>query len=92
MTKVHLSGELICRDTDDMSIVGQHLQRHVMLTRAEAGCLSFSVTPTDDPAVWQVDEVFRDPTAFRAHQERVASSEWGRATAGIERRYTIEGL
>jgi hypothetical protein len=41
--------------------------------------------------VWQVEERFRDADAFRAHQERVRASEWGHATAGIERRYTVEG-
>lgn len=92
MTDVHLSGLLVCRDHDDVAVVVQHLDRHVGLTLAEVGCISFSVTATDDPLVWRVDESFRDAAAFRAHQERVASSEWGRATAGIERRYTIEGL
>ena len=92
MTAVHLSGELVCRDNDDVAVVTQHLARHIALTRAEVGCLSFRVTPTDDPLVWQVDEMFLDAEAFRAHQDRVASSEWGRATSGIERRYKIEGL
>ncbi|WP_422933333.1 putative quinol monooxygenase [Sinomonas sp. P47F7] len=92
MTLVHLSGQLVCRDKSDASAVVRHLARHVALTRAEAGCVAFHVTPTDDPLVWQVDELFSDAAAFRAHQERVASSEWGRVTAGIERRYTIEGI
>ena len=89
---VYLSGQLVCRDNDDVAIVVQHLARHVALTRNEAGCVSFCVSPTDDPLVWQVDERFRDAAAFKTHQDRVASSEWGQATAGIERRYTIEGL
>jgi hypothetical protein len=42
--------------------------------------------------VWQVDECFLDSTAIKAHQDRVAGSAWGRATAGIERRYAIDGL
>lgn len=82
----------MCRNTDDVAIVVQYLDRYVMLTRAEAGCVSFTVTPTSDPLVWQVDEHFRDAAAFRLHQDRVADSAWGRATAGIERRYTITGL
>lgn len=92
MTEVHLSGQLVCRDNDDVAVVVQHLSRHVALTRAEVGCVSFCVTVTDDPLVWQVDEWFRDAAAFRTHQDRVARSAWGRATVGIERRYTIEGL
>ena len=92
MSDVYLSGQLVCRNTDDVAIVVQHLDRYVMLTRAEAGCVSFTVTPTSDPLVWQVDEHFRDAAAFRLHQDRVADSTWGRATAGIERRYTVKGL
>lgn len=47
---------------------------------------------TDDPLVWRVEERFEYELAFRAHQERVARSEWGRMTAGIERRYSMDGL
>ncbi len=82
----------MCRNSDDVAIVVQHFDSHVTLTLAEAGCVSFSVTPTGDPLVWQVDEHFRDAAAFRLHQDRVAASTWGRATAGIERRYTITGF
>ncbi|PNI09904.1 antibiotic biosynthesis monooxygenase [Arthrobacter sp. AFG7.2] len=92
MTDVYLSGQLVCRNTNDIAIVVQHLDEHVMLTRAEAGCVSFTVTPTREPLVWQVDEHFSDAAAFKFHQERVAGSTWGRATAGIERRYTINGF
>lgn len=92
VTDVYLSGQLVCRNTQDVGIIAQHLDCHVTLTRAEAGCVSFSVTPTADPLVWQVDEHFRDAAAFKLHQDRVAGSTWGQATAGIERRYTIEGL
>ncbi|MEA5455760.1 antibiotic biosynthesis monooxygenase [Sinomonas sp. JGH33] len=92
MAEVRLSGQLVCRDDRDIAVVVEHLGRHIALTRAELGCVSFCVTPTDDPLVWQVEELFRDAVAFRAHQDRVANSEWGRVTAGIERRYFIDGL
>lgn len=90
MSHVHLTGQLICRSSAEARTVGQHLPEHIILTRAEPGCLSFHVTPTTDPLVWDVAERFEDDTVFAAHQARVATSEWGRATAGIERRYTIE--
>ncbi|WP_205754723.1 putative quinol monooxygenase [Pseudarthrobacter sp. NamE5] len=48
MTDVHRSGQLVCRD-DDLAAVVEHLAHHVALTRAEAGCISFSVTRTGDP-------------------------------------------
>lgn len=72
--------------------MAQHLPLHIELTRAEQGCLSFEVNLTQNPLVWQVDEQFQDALSFRAHQQRVAASEWGRATAGIERRYGITGV
>ncbi|EGD56813.1 putative quinol monooxygenase [Gordonia neofelifaecis] len=84
-----LSGRLICADDEQLAVVETHLARHIELTRAEPGCLEFSVVPTDDPLVWRVDERFVDPRAFDAHQRRVEESEWGRATAAIERDYTI---
>ncbi|MGO1582998.1 MAG: putative quinol monooxygenase [Actinomycetaceae bacterium] len=71
-------------------IVQHHLPRHTALTRAEPACLAFEVRRTRDPLVWQVDELFADGAGFAAHQERAAASEWGRATAHVERRYIIE--
>lgn len=66
------------------------LPEHIRATRAEPGCLSFSVTP--DPAVpgrWQVAERFVDRTAFEAHQARVATADWGRVAQGVIRSYEI---
>lgn len=92
MNDVTLTGELVCKNRDEAQLVAEYLPEHVTLTRAEPGCISFKVTPTDDPSVWRVDEHFEHELAFSAHQERVARSEWGRMTAGIERRYSIDGL
>lgn len=92
MNNVFLNGQLVCNDPEQAAVVEQHLPRHLALTRAEPGCLSFEVKRTGNPLVWQVDEQFRDAESFRAHQQRVAESEWGRATAGIVRQYEIEGL
>lgn len=92
MPHVRLTGLLVCATTDEAQTVVAHLPTHVGLTRAEPGCLAFTVEPTDDPRVWAVEERFVDAHAFRAHQARVAASDWGRATAGLERRYTVEGL
>jgi quinol monooxygenase YgiN len=86
---VRLSGQLICKGPEDVAIVVRFLPQHLMLTRAEPGCISFQVRQTDDPLVWQVDEEFIDATAFAAHQERVANSDWGRLTAEITRRYGV---
>ncbi|MDY7529240.1 MULTISPECIES: GNAT family N-acetyltransferase [unclassified Cryobacterium] len=90
--EVSLSGQLVCLTQDQAGTVREHLQLHLALTRAEPGCLSFNVTRTSNPLVWQVEERFEQASAFEAHQERVASSEWGHATAGIERHYSVIGL
>ncbi|TFD11877.1 antibiotic biosynthesis monooxygenase [Cryobacterium sp. TMT1-2-2] len=92
MESVRLTGQLLCDNLGEAAIVVQYLPVHLGLTRAENGCISFNVTPTHDPVVWQVDERFRDTASFHTHQQRVSSSEWGRATSGIERRYTITGI
>lgn len=89
MNAVVLTGRLLCASADEAAVVARELPRHVELTRAEPGCLSFEVEPTDDPLVWSVAERFVDRAAFAAHQARVAESDWGRATAGIERDYVI---
>lgn len=84
---VTLSGQLVCSSHDEVELVQRLLPEHVELTRAEPGCLRFDVVRTDDPMVWQVDELFVDQSSFSDHQRRVADSTWGRATGGIERRY-----
>ncbi|KAA9132875.1 putative quinol monooxygenase [Microbacterium caowuchunii] len=92
MPDVHLTGRLVCRNAEEDARVREHLPRHIALTRAEPGCLAFEVQPSAIPWVWDVAERFRDEVSFRAHQDRVATSEWGMQTAGIERRYTVQGL
>lgn len=92
MTRVRLTGTLNCAGAEEAEIVARHLPRHLELTRAEPGCLVFEVIQTDDPLVWSVEEQFADAGAFRAHQARVAASDWGHATAGIRRQYAINGL
>lgn len=92
MPGVRLVGRLVCATQDEAAVVVEHLPTHIALTRAEPGCLAFAVDRTADPLVWAVDELFTDEVAFRAHQARVRDSAWGRATAGIARDYTVDGL
>ena len=89
---VRLSGRMICHTQEEADAVRRHLDAHIERTRAEAGCLLFEITPLGGGRAWSVEELFTDAQAFRAHQRRTVESEWGRATAGIERRYRIEGL
>lgn len=78
---------------DRVEAVSKALPRHVALTRAEPGCLSFDVTPDFSvPGRFQVAELFTDQKAFDAHQNRTKSSEWAIVTADIPRTYQIEDL
>lgn len=92
MDHVRLSGRLLCKNTAEAELVTAYLPGHIELTRKEQGCIFFEVAPTQDPLIWSVEERFTDPAAFRAHQERGASSLWGRMTSAITRDYTISGL
>jgi len=76
-----------------LAAVSDALPKHIALTRAEAGCLSFEVTPDAAHAGrFQVAELFVDRAAFDAHQTRTKASEWAKITDGIPRSYQIEGL
>ena len=92
MSEIHLTGLLVCKSKEEASAVRYHLPEHIKLTRDELGCISFYVVQTDDPLVWSVEERFVDQPVFDLHQRRAANSDWGRATAGIERRYSTDGL
>lgn len=89
---VRLEGLLVCTTDAEAAAVVRELPRHVALTRAEPGCVLFEVVRTEDVLVWRVSEEFADAPAFRAHQVRAADSAWAEATAGIERRYVVDGL
>ncbi|MBW6507454.1 MAG: antibiotic biosynthesis monooxygenase [Rhodobacteraceae bacterium] len=83
--RLHLSGRLICASPAEAARVRAHLPEHIRLTRAEPGCVTFDVYPTEDPLVWALDETFIDQAAFEAHQARAKASDWARETAGITR-------
>lgn len=87
-----LTGQLICNNAEEAARVRAALDGHIHLTRAEPGCVSFQVVPTDDPMIWQVDETFTDQAAFEAHQTRASTSDWATQTTGVERKYTVTGL
>jgi len=89
MGMIRLSGKLICQTHAEARAVAMALPDHIRLTLAEAGCLSFEVTPTADPFIWQVSESFVDRAAFDAHQTRTATSDWAAQTAAIKRDFSI---
>jgi len=90
--EVILKGTLTCATEAEVARVRAALPSRIALTRAEAGCLSFEVTPTENPLIWTVAERFADADAFDAHQTRSASSDWAEQTRGVARDYTVTGL
>ncbi len=89
---VKLSGTLNCRTLAEAEAVKKALPEHLRLTRAEEGCISFDVTPSDSPLIWNVSEEFTGKAAYEAHQQRAADSPWAEITKGIPRDYKITGL
>jgi quinol monooxygenase YgiN len=84
---IRLSGQLICATADDAMLLLLYLPDHIRRSRAEPGCLSFEVTRTTDPLVWQVEECFATRIALDAHRMRTRASPWFAATRHLTRRY-----
>ncbi|WP_343317376.1 antibiotic biosynthesis monooxygenase [Arthrobacter sp. TMP15] len=92
MNNIILTGQLICQSDHETAVVTEFLPRHLELTLAGSGCISFAVEQSDNPWVWDVSESFQDARSFELHQARVKASDWGRATANIKRSYSVSGL
>lgn len=91
MSKVFLSG-YISVPKSELRRGKPALAEHILLTRAEPGCLVFKVTACpNDETRFDVYEEFEDEAAFALHQERVATSAWGACSRNVERHYSIEG-
>ncbi|RME15964.1 MAG: antibiotic biosynthesis monooxygenase [Alphaproteobacteria bacterium] len=62
------------------------LAEHVRLTRAEPGCLAFSVREDPRrPGRFTVSERFASRAAFDVHQARAAASPWGKISDRVPR-------
>lgn len=83
--QIALSVKLICADMEQMKIALNHLPEHVALSRAEPGCLFFATAQSDDPLIWQIEELYADEAALDAHKERLASSTWAKVSAQLKR-------
>lgn len=87
--KVILKGYILV-PLEELSQIQQHLPKHIELTKKEAGCLTFSVTQSqNEPRRFDVYEEFVDEAAFKHHQQRVENSQWGRVTERVERHYQV---
>jgi quinol monooxygenase YgiN len=86
---IRVTGILTCSTAEEADRVRTFLPDHIRLSRAEPGCLTFNVAPTDDPLVWRLDESFVDKAAFAAHQTRTGASDWFAATAHLGRDFHV---
>ena len=89
MAKVFLDGLLVATTAADRAVIDLYLDDHILLTRAEPGCLKFEVT--QDPKkrnVFIVSEEFEEEEDFEFHQERAKASEWGKVSEKLERKFT----
>ncbi|GAA0495916.1 putative quinol monooxygenase [Tatumella terrea] len=86
---IRLTGRLIAKTAEDSAIIRRYLPEHQRLSRAEDGCLLFEVVESDDPLIWQVEELYTDQRSFDGHQTRTRNSEWWEKTAAISREYSI---
>lgn len=92
MGKVTLKGYIIVPDSE-LQAVQPALDIHITLTRAESGCMVFEVLQDSvDTNKFNVYEEFVDSASFLAHQQRVASSQWGEISKNLTREYEVTGL
>lgn len=90
MSKVILTGFLICRSLEEGDRVAALLPDHIRATRAEPGCLIFEVIRSmSDPVRFAVREVFASHADFDAHQSRAGTTAWRRVTKAIPRDYFL---
>ena len=88
--RVYLNGNIDV-PADRLDAVRTALPKHIALTRAETGCISFEVVESQDVAGrFMVAEVFVDQEAFDAHQSRTKASDWFVTTQGIPREYEVK--
>lgn len=87
MSKVILEGYVIATDID-LAAVKRELANHIKLTLKEEGCLVFEVTQdNENKNRFNVYEEFTSQNAFKLHQERIRTSEWGKVSSMLEKHY-----
>ncbi|MEE9455100.1 MAG: antibiotic biosynthesis monooxygenase [Paracoccaceae bacterium] len=88
MPKVYLDGLLVAETAAQRAVVDLYLDEHILLTRAEPGCLKFEVTKDEKRAgYYHVSEIFQSEEDFDFHQNRAKDSEWGQVSTPLERRF-----
>lgn len=84
-----LAGHIIVPDAD-LEAIYRELPNHKDATLVEPGCLRFDVFPDlKAPNKFHVFEVFKSEQAFRLHKNRMKGTDWVKASANVERFYTV---
>lgn len=84
-----LAGYVLFPDAD-LEAVRRELPGHRTATLAEEGCLRFDVfQDLKNKNKFHVFEVFKSETAFQIHKQRMQNTDWVRASANVERYYTV---
>lgn len=87
MAKVILKGFIII-PMDNKQEILTAFDEHIKLTKQEVGCITFDITPDNicQDKYWVYEE-FVDKAAFKLHQARVRSSDWGKVSVNVQRHY-----
>lgn len=89
MAKIKLTGYILV-PKEELEVIKEALEEHILLTQNEKGGMSFDVRQDDINTVkFWVDELFIDQQAFDNHQQRVKNSYWGKVTHNVKRVYKI---
>ena len=83
----HISGQLRCADIGQLMRALDLLPEHAEHSRSEPGNLRFDLIQTDDPMVFELNELYADDDAFQAHRARLKGARWGAESHGISRHF-----
>ncbi len=84
-----LAGHVIVSDAD-LEAVRRELPGHKKATIGEPGCLRFNVfQDLKDKYKFHVFEAFKSEADFRTHKKRMQGTDWVKASANVERFYTV---
>jgi quinol monooxygenase YgiN len=91
LSKVILEGYVLVSDSD-LAAVKRELPNHINLTRQEKGCIVFEVSQDNESINrFNVYEEFVSKDAFKLHQQRLSSTEWGKVSSRLEKHYKTSG-
>jgi len=84
-----IAGHILVPDAD-LEDVRRELPNHKAATLKEDGCLRFDVfQDLQNKHKFHVFEVFKSEDAFRVHKARMKGTDWAKASANVERFYTV---